>query len=120
MRFIFLIYVKEDELTGLDQQALDNRTTSVVNFVTDLEKSGRAVAFISLDPSLSATVVRCLGEQEIVVTTTLSAFENNTQQLRWVLIVEATSEDEAGQLAGKLPVDSRTRIEVRPVTWSTD
>jgi hypothetical protein len=32
--------VKEDELTGLDQQALDDRTTSVVKFVTDLKRAG--------------------------------------------------------------------------------
>lgn len=117
MRYMFLIYLDEDELAGLDRQLRDDGTHEMLSFAADLAKRGRSVAHLSLEPSSNAIVVRSL--DGMIQSTPGSALRGEKCQLRWAFIVEASDEGEAKQLASKLPIPLGALIQVRPVTGLT-
>lgn len=118
LRYIFLIYLDEDELAGLDRQLRHDGKDEMLSFASDLERSGHAVAHLLLEPPSTAVFVRSV-DGGAIKSSRGSALQRRKHPLRWVLIVEATDEEQAKQFASRLPVPSGTMVEVRPVTWVT-
>lgn len=112
MKYLCLAYEEErtlDELSSEEWEALRKET---LDYVEELERSGRLVLTHALQSVRNATTVRVRHGK---LSTTDGPFAETKESLGGFFLVEARDLNEALQLAAKWPSARFGSIEVRPI-----
>jgi hypothetical protein len=112
MQYLLLIY--EDEAVDQARSDADRQKlfADYGTFTEDLKKSGKMLAGDALQPTPTATTVRCRGGDAVL---TDGPFAETKEQLGGYYLIEAADLDEACAIAARIPTSRTGSIEVRPV-----
>jgi hypothetical protein len=112
MKYLCLIYTEGKELERLspDEHAAVER--ECVAYEERLRSNGQLLAVEALQPVEAATTVRVRDGRASV---TDGPFTETKEQLAGFYLIEATSLDEAVEVAAKIPPARLGSIEVRPI-----
>ena len=109
MKFMLLIYAKEDVLTEPERQACYEESTQIAH---DLQARGKYLGASPLQPVSTAASVKVRDGKRLV---TDGPFAETREQLGGFFMVEARNRDEALEIAERLPAAHWGTVEVRPV-----
>ena len=112
MKYLGLAYEEETKLNALSESEWDALRKETLAYVDDLRRSGRLVATSALESARTAKTVRVRGGEPSV---TDGPFAETKEQLGGFFLFEATSMDEAVEVASKWPSARIGTIEVRPI-----
>ena len=105
MKYLCLVYLEADKLHAVpDRECL--------NCGDDLKKQGLLLAAEPLFPVETAKTVRVRGGR---IAITDGPFAETKEQLAGFYLIDAASQDEAMQIAARIPPAREGSIEVRPV-----
>jgi hypothetical protein len=111
-KYLCLVYQEEKKLDAMPQGDLDALVADCIDWVDDVEASGRHVCTAGLQSFRIATTVR---NRNGNVTMTDGPFAETKEQLGGFTLIAARDFNEAIQLASKLPAARTGSVEVRPV-----
>jgi ketosteroid isomerase-like protein len=111
-KYLCLVYQEEKKLAAMPQGELDALVADCIDWVDDLDKSGRHVCTAGLQSFRIATTVRSRNGQ---VSTVDGPFTETKEQLGGFTLITARDFNEALQIASKLPAARTGSVEVRPV-----
>jgi hypothetical protein len=109
MRFMLLIYLDEKSLTEPEREECYGKS---VKLAQDLQASGQFLATAPLQATATATSVRIREGQRIL---TDGPFAETREQLGGYFLVDARDQDEAVEIASRIPGASFGTVEVRPL-----
>jgi hypothetical protein len=112
MRYILLIYSRENDWTGLSQKEKGEMYQQYVAFTESIRKSGHYVAGDGLEPTSTATTVRVRNGKAV---STDGPFAETREQLGGYYVIQAKDLDEASAIAAQIPGATTGSIEVRPI-----
>jgi len=105
MKYLCLVYLEESKLRAVPD-------SECKAYGDGLRSSGRWLAAEALQSVQTATTVRVRNDK---VSVTDGPFAETKEQLAGFYLVDAANEDEALQIAAKIPPARAGSIEVRPV-----
>src|SRR6266480_3428687 len=111
-KYLCLVYQEDGKLDALSERELDTLVAECVDWVDELEKSGRHIFSAGLQSVHSATTLRKRNGQ---LSMTDGPFAETKEQLGGFTLFSARDLNEAIQLASRLPVVRLHSVEVRPV-----
>jgi hypothetical protein len=109
MRFMLLIYLDEKSLTEPEREECYGKS---VKLAQDLQASGQFLATAPLQATATATSVRIREGLRIL---TDGPFAETREQLGGYFLVDARDQDEAVEIASRIPGASFGTVEVRPL-----
>lgn len=109
MKYLCLVYAKEEELHSLPDSPEDSECWA---YAQKLMESGRLVAGEALEPVSTATTVRVRGGDVSIVD---GPFAETKEQLLGFYMIEARDLNEAITVAGGIPPARVGSVEVRPI-----
>jgi hypothetical protein len=112
MKYVCLIYHDETQLATLPQSEADALRASYIAFTTSIIEGGQHIVGEALQPTRTATTVRVRGGK---LTTTDGSFVNMREQVGGFYLIEARDQEEAVQIAARIPGALTGGVEVRPV-----
>jgi hypothetical protein len=112
MKYLCLIYQDEAATQALMKTEGEKIHVDYLAFTDEIKKSGHLLGSNGLQPTNTATTVRVRNGK---VTTTDGPFAETKEQLGGYYLVEARDENEAIQIAAKIPSARFGSIEVRLV-----
>ena len=105
MKYLCLVYLEADKLHAVPDR-------ECFNCGDDLKKQGLLLAAEPLFPVETAKTVRVRGDR---IAITDGPFAETKEQLAGFYLIDAANQDEAMQIAAKIPPAREGSIEVRPV-----
>jgi len=111
-KYLCLVYQDDGKLDALSEGELDMLVAECVDWVDELEKSGRHIYSAGLQSVRSATTLRKRNGQ---LSMTDGPFAETKEHLGGFTLFSARDLNEAIQLASRLPVVRLHSVEVRPV-----
>jgi ketosteroid isomerase-like protein len=111
-KYLCLVYQEDATLDALSQRELDTLVAECVDWVDELEKSGRHIFSAGLQSVHSATTLRKRNGQ---LSMTDGPFAETKEHLGGFTLFSARDLNEAIQLASRLPVVRLHSVEVRPL-----
>lgn len=114
MKYMLLIYADENAWTEPERQDCYNESTDLCHH---LAANGKFVSASPLQSVSTAHSVRVRDGRKIV---TDGPFAETREQLGGYFMVEASSIDEAIEIAGRIPGARKGTVEVRPVVELPD
>lgn len=105
MKYLCLVYLEADKLHAVPDR-------ECFNCGDDLQKQGLLLAAEPLFPVETAKTVRVRGGR---IAITDGPFAETKEQLAGFYLIDAASQDEAMQIAARIPPAREGSIEVRPV-----
>ena len=115
-KYLCLVYQDPEKMEALSPSELDTLVAECVDWVDELEKSGRHIFSAGLQSIRSATTLRKRNGQ---LSMTDGPFAETKEHLGGFTLLSARDLNEAIQLATRLPAARLGSIEVRPVLEST-
>jgi hypothetical protein len=115
MRYMMLIYTKEENLESMSPDEADRTRQGHVHVITETRKHGMLVAVNPLARTSNATTVRVDRGQVLV---TDGPFAETKEQLAGYYVLDCKDLDEAIAWAAQIPTScggSRGAIEIRPL-----
>jgi hypothetical protein len=112
MKYLCLIYDDEKLLEKMPQSESEAFMGEYFAFSDGLRASGQYIAGEALQPVATATTVRV---RKGKLSTTDGPFAETKEQLGGFYLIEAHDQNEAIQIAAKIPSARTGSIEVRPV-----
>ena len=112
MKYLCLIFDEEKTLATMPKTQLDALMDDYRDFGESIRKSGHYVNGSQLAPTRAASTVRVRSGKMSV---TDGPFAETKEQLAGFYLIDAANEDEALQIASKIPPARAGSIEVRPV-----
>jgi len=120
MKYMLLIYEREDEWDALTDAEQRAEMAEYEQFSDDIRRTGQYLAEVPpapLAPTTTATTVRVRKGKTML---TDGPFAETREQLGGFYIVEAANADAAIELAARIPGARRGSIEVRPFNLLRD
>ena len=114
-QYLCLVYHEDARLEALSERELDAIVGECVDWVDDLERSGRHIYSAGLESIRSATTLRSRNGK---VSTTDGPFAETKEYLGGFTLIRARDLNEAIAIASTLPAARIATIEVRPVLQS--
>ena len=111
-KYLCLVYHEDEKFDALSERELDTLVAECVDWVDELEKSGRHIFSAGLQSVRSATTLRKRNGQ---LSMTDGPFAETKEHLGGFTLFSARDLNEAIQLASRLPVVRLQTVEVRPV-----
>lgn len=105
MKYLCLVYGEEDDMEAVDD-------ADCLAFSEELSSSGHRLGGEALQPVRTAATVRVRNGK---VSVTDGPFAETKEQLAGFYLIEAADQDEAIQVAAKIPPARVGSIEVRPI-----
>jgi hypothetical protein len=112
MKYLCLVYSEETELEAMPEGEFETFSDEHVALDEELKKSGHSIVAEALQPVHTATTVRVRNGK---LSTTDGPFAETKEQLGGFYLIEASDQDEAIQVAARIPSARIGSIEVRPV-----
>lgn len=112
MKYLCLIYHDEATLATMSREEFDVLRGRYVAFTQSIIDGGQLVAGEALQPTHTATAVRV---RHGALTTTDGPYERTREQVGGFFLIEARDQQEAIEIAARIPDASTGGIEVRPV-----
>jgi hypothetical protein len=112
VRYICLIHWDEHKLATLPADELNTLNAAHLDFNEDLRRSGHYVEAEALEPARVSRLVRVKGGKPLV---TDGPFAEAKEVVAGFYLLEVRDEDEALQIAARIPSASYATVEVRPV-----
>ena len=112
MQYLCLIYESEALAAQRDEQANQTLFSEYMKFTDDIETSGHHIGGEALMPTETATTVRVRNGEAI---TTDGPFAETKEQLGGYYLIEASSLDDAVEVASRIPSAKDGCVEVRPI-----
>ncbi len=112
MKYICLAYEEERILNALSKDEWDGLRAETLDYIGELQKSGRLISAEPLRSVRSATTVRVRNGKASV---TDGPFAETKEQLGGFFLIEARDLNEAIQVATRWPSARFGSIEVRPI-----
>jgi len=109
MKYMLLIYGKEDAWTDAERQECYVASTELAN---ELHARGKLLGASPLHPASTATCVRVRNARPLI---TDGPFTEAREQLGGYFMIEARDLDEALAIAARIPAAVKGTVEVRPV-----
>ncbi|WP_437193474.1 YciI family protein [Planctomicrobium sp. SH527] len=109
MKYMLLIYGKENAITEDERAACMEKSTQVCH---DLNAQGKFVAASPLHPVSTATSVRLREGKRLI---TDGPFAETTEQLGGFYLIDVSDLDEAISVASRLPPAKWGTVEIRPI-----
>ena len=109
MKYLLLIYVGENAMTGEEREHCYLESTQLAH---DLQAKGQFLATSPLQSVSTATSVRVRDGKRLV---TDGPFAETREQLGGYFLVKARNLDEAIEIAGRIPGARVGTVEIRPV-----
>jgi hypothetical protein len=109
MRYLLLIYMKEDALNGEEREHCYAESTRLTH---ELHANGKFLGAAPLLPVSMATSVRVRDGKRLV---TDGPFAETREQLGGFFLIDAKDLDEAIAIAGRIPGARVGTVEIRPV-----
>ncbi len=117
MKYMLLIYHKEQAWAGLTDQERQDIYNDYRQFSQDIVASGHYVSGSELHPVSMATSVRVRDGQQLTID---GPFAETKEQLGGYYLIEAANLDEATGIAARIPSARVGTIEVRPLAESAE
>ncbi len=112
MKYVCLIYHEETKLATMTQEEFGALRAGYVAFTQSIIDSGQFVAGEALQPTHTGTTVRVRDGQ---LTTTDGPLAETHEQVGGFYLIDARDQNEAIQIAARIPDAQTGGIEVRPV-----
>jgi len=112
MKYLCLIYEAESLAAQRDEQANEALFAEYHNYTEDIEASGNHIGGEALMPTETATTIRVRNGETLL---TDGPFAETKEQLGGYYLIEATSLDEAIEVASRIPSAKDGCVEVRPI-----
>jgi len=112
MKYLCLIYEKEEIFARLTPDESQNLMREYFTFGDDIRNSGHYIAGQALQPVSTATTVRVRGGK---VQSTDGPFAETKEQLGGFYMIEAKDLNDAIQVAARIPAARTGCVEVRPI-----
>ena len=120
MRYMLLIYTKEDEVARASQQEMAAIANGHVSIMADARSKGVLQGAEPLAPTTTATTVRLEGGKTMIID---GPFAETKEQLAGYYILECKDLDEAIAWAAKIPTECgglQGCVEIRPMRFMHD
>jgi hypothetical protein len=112
MRYLCLIHWDEHKLATLPPDELNALNAAHLDFNDELRRSGHYVEAEALEPSPISRLVRVKGGKPMI---TDGPFAESKEVIAGFYLLEVRDEDEALQIAARIPSAAYATVEVRPV-----
>jgi hypothetical protein len=112
MKYLCLIYDIERDWDAMPRAQADAYLAECLAVGDGIQSAGQHIAGEALHPAASAVTVRVRNGRQ---STTDGPFAETKEQLGGFYLIEARDQDEAVQVAAKIPAARTGCIEVRPV-----
>ena len=112
MRYMFLVYTRETDLTEGSAEDMGKLRAAHFAVMDETQKRGIFRGAEPLQPVATATTVRIADDKPLVLD---GPFAETKEQLGGYYLVEARDLNEAIQLAARIPGSRYGSIEVRPI-----
>lgn len=112
MKYLCLIYLNESELDAIPQGEMDALNTRHLDLNEDLRRTGHLLEAQALQPGRASSLVRVRNGKTIV---TDGPFTESKELVAGFYLIEARDQDEANQIAARIPSAPLGTVEVRPV-----
>ena len=112
MKYLCLIYNREQNLAGYSKQQWESLKDEYGAFTESIKTSGHHLGGEGLDPTATARTVRVRNGK---ISTTDGPFAETNEQLGGYYLIEARDLNDAVQVAARIPVARMGSIEVRPI-----
>jgi hypothetical protein len=109
MKYMLLIYMKEDAINESERQECYVKSTELAH---DLRMKGQYLSANPLQPISTATTIRIREGKRLV---TDGPFAETREHLGGYFLVEAKNLDEALGIASRIPAAKFGTVEVRPI-----
>src|SRR5215467_13310394 len=120
MRYMLLIYTKEDEVARASQQDMAAIANGHVSIMADARSKGVLQGAEPLAPTTTATTVRLENGKTLIID---GPFAETKEQLAGYYILECKDLDEAIAWASKIPTECgglQGCVEIRPMRFMND
>jgi hypothetical protein len=109
MKYMLLVYMKEDAMDGAEREACYVESTALCH---DLAAKGIFLGANPLQPVATASSVRVREGRRLV---TDGPFAETHEQLGGYFLVDAKDLNEAVSIAARIPAAKKGTVEIRPV-----
>jgi hypothetical protein len=109
MKYMLLIYMKEDQMTPAEREACYKESTQVAN---DLAAAGQFITASPLQSITTATSVRIRENRRMV---TDGPFAETREALGGFYMIDVPDLDAAIAVASRLPPAKKGTVEIRPI-----
>ena len=110
MKFLCLVYAEQEKIAALSDGEWDALIAENLDLCEDLRRSGHFVSAAPLDRIETATTVRVRHGRPA---TTDGPFAETKEQLGGYYLIEASDQEEAVRIAGRIPGARHGSVEVR-------
>jgi hypothetical protein len=110
MKYLALIHSSDERWASLPDEERDSMYAAYTAFTEEARASGKLLDAAELQPASTATTVRVRNDETLV---TDGPFAEMREQIGGYYLFECESEDEAVELAAKIPGARHGTIEVR-------
>ncbi len=111
MHYVMLIYTDPAAFGQLPPEEIRALTGEVMEFDRSISESGNNLGSIRLQPATVAKSIRVRAGRPL---TTDGPFSEAKEQIGGIYIIEAEDDDEAAEIASRLPVARIGTVELRP------
>ena len=112
MQYLLLVHIDEAKAAAASAEQVATVMAGVAAISEELTREGRKIGLARLEPSATTRTLRVKGGRHDV---TDGPFVETKEQLGGFWIVEAADDDQAVEIARRLPLTDYTTVEVRPV-----
>lgn len=112
MHYVMLIYTDSAAFGQLPPEEIGALAGEVMEFDRSISESGNNLGSIRLQPATVAKSIRVRAGKPL---TTDGPFSEVKEQIGGIYIIEAENDDEAAEIAARLPVARIGTVELRPV-----
>jgi hypothetical protein len=112
MKYLCLAYEEEAKLTRLSRAEWDSLRTETLDYVETLRRNGRLILAEPVQSARTAVTVRVRDQH---VATTDGPFTETKEQLGGLYVVDVASEEEALEIARRVPRSPGLVVQVLPV-----
>lgn len=112
MKYLLLIYHDEQSFNSSTEDERRKTYAEYRQLIEELKSSGKYLFGDQLQPTATAQSVRVRNGKQLI---TDGPFAETREQVGGFFMIEASDEDEAKQIAARIPSARTGTIEVRPV-----
>ena len=112
MKYALLIYAAEKDFAAMTQEEQGRVYNEYMAYTIELQKSGKMLSCVPLDPSSTATTSRARNGKTVP---TDGPFADTKEQLGGVYVIDVKDLNEAMTWAAKIPDAKVGSIEIRPL-----
>jgi hypothetical protein len=112
MQYMLMIHADESAMTSMTPDAIQSVMVAMDRFDAEITEKGQNLGSIRLQPATTAKTVRVRKGKALK---TDGPFAETKEVIGGVYLIEAANEDEALDIATRLPTATFCTIEVRPI-----